>query len=80
MEKSPFIKKSPEIKSPQFETLFSRPFFLAPIWFHTKTSPGIKSPIIVENAWEQIECLQPCKKGEIDIKNTHDGYIQNTDG
>ena len=28
MEKSPFIKKSPEIKSYQFETLFSRTFFL----------------------------------------------------
>ena len=30
-QKSPFIKKCPEIKSYQFETLFSRTFFLAPV-------------------------------------------------
>ena len=29
-EKSPFIKKTPEMKSYQFETLFSKTFFLAP--------------------------------------------------
>ena len=38
MEKSPFIKKSPEIKSYQSETLF-----LAPVWFFTKKSSDIKS-------------------------------------
>ena len=33
---SPFIiKRSSEIKSYQFETLFSRTFFLAPVWFFT---------------------------------------------
>ena len=64
-------KKFPEKK---IETLFSRTFSLAPVWFHTKTSPE-KSPIIVEDAWEQ---RMICKKGTINIKNTH-GYIQNTD-
>ena len=43
MEKSPFIKKSPKIKSYQFETLFSRTFFLAPVWFYTKKSSEKKS-------------------------------------
>ena len=43
MEKSPFIKKSPEIKSYQCETLFSRTFFLAPVWFYTKKSSEKKS-------------------------------------
>ena len=53
MEKSPFIKKSPQIKSYQFETLFSRTFFLAPVWFYTKKSSG-KSPLTSENAWFTI--------------------------
>ena len=48
MEKSPFIKKSPEIKSYQFETLFSRTFFLAPVWFYTKKSSEKKS----SNKWK----------------------------
>ena len=38
MEKSPFIKKSPEKNSYQFETLFSRTYFLAPVCFYTKKS------------------------------------------
>ena len=54
MEKSRFIKKSPEIKSYQFETLFSRTFFLAPVWFYTK-SPRKKSPLTSENAWFTME-------------------------
>ena len=39
-------------KSYHFETLFSSTCFLVPVWLYTKTSPE-KSPIIVENAWEQ---------------------------
>ena len=38
-----FLKKSPEIKSFQFETLFSMTFFLAPLWFYTKKSSEKKS-------------------------------------
>ena len=48
MEKSPLIKKSPEIKSYQFATLFPRTFFLAPIWFYTKKSSE-KNPLSSEN-------------------------------
>ena len=48
MEKSPFIIKSLEIKSYQFETLFSRTFFLAPVWFYTKKVLGKKS----SNKWK----------------------------
>ena len=43
-----------------------------------KTSVEKKSPIIVENAWEQ-RMLTIMKKGAIDIKNTH-GAILNTHG
>ena len=43
VEKSPFIKKSTEIKSYQFET-----FFLAPVWFYTKKSSEKKS----SNKWK----------------------------
>ena len=45
---SPLIKKSPEIKSYQFATLFPRTFFLAPIWFYTKKSSE-KNPLSSEN-------------------------------
>ena len=48
MEKITFIKKSPKIKSYQFETLVSRTFFLAPIWFYTKKSSEKKS----SNKWK----------------------------
>ena len=48
VEKSPVIKKSPEIKSYQFETLFSRIFFLVPAWFYTKKSSENKS----SNKWK----------------------------
>ena len=47
-----FEKKFSEIKSYQFETLFSRTFFLVPVWFHRKKSPE-KCPLVVKNAWEQ---------------------------
>ena len=43
MEKSPFIKKSPEIKAYQYETLFSRTFFLDSVWFYTKKPSEKKS-------------------------------------
>ena len=52
-QKSPFNKKSPEIKSSQLETLFSMTFFLAPVWFYTKKSSE-KSPLTSENAWFTI--------------------------
>ena len=47
------MKNSPEIKSYQFETLFSRTFFLAPVWFYTKKSSE-KSPLTSENALFKI--------------------------
>ena len=52
MEKSPFIKKSPQIKSYQFETLFSRTF----LWlqYDFMQSPRKKSPLTSENAWFPI--------------------------
>ena len=52
MEKSPFIKNSPEIKSCQFETLFSRTFFWLQYDFIQK-SPRKKSSKS-ENAWFTI--------------------------
>ena len=67
MEKSPFIKKSPEIKSYQFETFFSRTFFLVPVWFYTKTSPE-RSPILVDNTWEQRMFTTMTKKGQLILK------------
>ena len=63
-------KKPLEIKSYHFETLCSGTFFLALL------CPQ-KSPIIVENAWKQLGCLQPWKKG-LDIKNAP-GYIKYAD-
>ena len=39
MEKSPFIKKSPKIKSYQFETLFSRTFFSCSSMYFRKKRP-----------------------------------------
>ena len=52
MEKSPFVKKSPEITSYQFETLFSRTFS----WFQydfIQKRPRKKSPFMVEKEREQ---------------------------
>ena len=59
-KKSPFIKKSPEIKSYRFKTLFSKTFFLAPVWFYTKKSSE-KSPLTSENAWFTMEKSPGCK-------------------
>ena len=53
-------------KSYHFETLFSRTFLY-------KKVPG-KSPVIVENVWEQW-MLTTIKKGQLILKNTP-GYIQ----
>ena len=53
VEKSPWNKKSIEIKSYHFETIFSRTFFLAPVWFLYKKVPGKKSHFTVKNAWKQ---------------------------
>ena len=53
MEKSPFLKKSPEIKSYQFEALFSRTFFWLQYDFIQKR-PREKSPLTSENAWFTI--------------------------
>ena len=60
MEKSPLIEKSPEIKSYQFETIFSGSDFIQ------------KSPIIVENAWNQhvYDYGKTMEKMRLDIKNT----------
>ena len=66
MEKSPFLKKSPEIKSYQFKTLFSKTFSF--FWLQydfIQKRPRKKSPIIVENAWEQRVFA---KKGQLILK------------
>ena len=47
------LKSLWKIKSYQFETLFSRTFFLVPVWFYTKKSSE-KSPLTSENPWFTI--------------------------
>ena len=46
VENIPWNKKSLEIKSYHFETLFSR----TPVWFYAKKSP--EKALSVENAWD----------------------------
>ena len=52
MEKSPFIKKSPEIKAYQFETFLGLFFWLQYDFIHK--SPQKKSRLTSENAWFTI--------------------------
>ena len=67
MEKSSLNKKFLDIKFYHFETLFSRTFFLVPV-FYTKMSPE-KSPLVLENAWEQRMFTIMEKKRIWNIKN-----------
>ena len=61
MEKSPCYKKSLEIKSYHFVTLFFMTFL-------SQKRPRKKSPFIVENAWWTKDVYNHAKKGAIDIK------------
>ena len=59
-EKSHFIKKSPEIKFYQFESLFSRTFFWLQYDFIQKRLS--KKSLIIIKMHGNKGCLQPCKK------------------
>ena len=62
--KSPFIKKSPEIKSYQFETLFSGTFFWLQYDFIQK------SPLTSENAWKKTKHKHKQTKCEHSRRNS----------
>ena len=72
---SPWSKKSLEIKSYHFETFFSGLLSGSRYDFIQKRLG--KSPIMVENAWEQ-RIFTTMQKGTFDIINTPD-YIQYAD-
>ena len=65
--KSPWNKNSLEIKSYQFETLFSTNFILLPVWFYAKTSPENKS-YFSRKCMGTKDVYNNAKKGQLILK------------